>query len=31
MKLLCARENHKYEIHMELEWMPYTGKSAKET
>lgn len=31
MKLLYAKENHKYEIHMELEWMPSNGKSAKET
>jgi len=31
MKLLYAKENHKYEIHMELEWMPPNGKSTKET
>jgi PadR family transcriptional regulator PadR len=30
-KLLYAKENHKYEIHMELEWMPINGNSAKET
>ena len=24
MKLLYAKENHKFEIHMELEWLPHT-------
>jgi PadR family transcriptional regulator PadR len=31
LKLLYAKENHKYEIHMELEWMPSNARSAKET
>jgi PadR family transcriptional regulator PadR len=30
MKLLYAKENHKYEIHMELEWMPPESTSAQE-
>jgi PadR family transcriptional regulator PadR len=30
LKLLYAKENHKYEIHMELEWMPSNSTSAKE-
>jgi PadR family transcriptional regulator PadR len=30
MKLLYAKENHKYEIHMELEWMPPGSKPAIE-
>jgi len=31
VKLLYAKENHKYEIHMELEWMPYDNKSVDDT
>jgi PadR family transcriptional regulator PadR len=31
MKMLYAKENHKYEIHMELEWMPSECKSEKGT
>jgi PadR family transcriptional regulator PadR len=31
VKLLYAKENHKYEIHMELEWTPPENASAKET
>jgi len=27
MKLLYAKENHKFEIHMELEWLPHTDRS----
>jgi PadR family transcriptional regulator PadR len=30
VKLLYAKENDKYEIHMELEWMPPEDKTAKE-
>jgi PadR family transcriptional regulator PadR len=28
LKLLYARENHKYEIHMELEWLPSENERA---
>jgi PadR family transcriptional regulator PadR len=31
MKVLYAKENHKLEIHMELEWLPHDNESAKET
>jgi len=31
VKLLYAKENHKYEIHMELEWLPSKSTFAKET
>ena len=30
VKLLYAKENHKYEIHMELEWMPQTSLQKKQ-
>jgi hypothetical protein len=29
-RLLYAKENHKFEIHMELEWMPVNSVHAKE-
>jgi len=31
VKLLYAKENHKYEIHMELEWLPSDSMRTKET
>jgi PadR family transcriptional regulator PadR len=31
IKLLYAKEDRKFEIHMELEWMPSKGKLAKRT
>lgn len=31
VKLLYAKENHKYEIHLELEWLPSESASAKAT
>ena len=31
MKLLYAKENHKLEIHMELEWLPHEDIAAKKT
>ena len=31
LKMLYAKENHKYEIHMELEWMPSSSMSGKDT
>ncbi len=30
MKMLYAKENSKYEIHMELEWLPHTNSMADE-
>lgn len=31
LKLLYARENHKYEIHLELEWLPSEVEESSET